>query len=945
MQRPPKHTDEPRDPQAFSGLVHRHYRSVYGVAFSAVGDWAGAEDLAQDTFLAAWANLPALRNPERFGPWVHRIARNLAKNWLRSAAYRRKLEQRQHWLSEHGDEEAGEENGAMQSERRAAIRESLAALTPKLREAVVLHYLEGNSVAESAEALDTTESAVKKRLQYARARMRDYFEAKWEEELKQGHPGRVSEQAATRFLAAAALGPVDANLARAVCRASAGLLAGLGQGALSTATKGGLLVTAKKAVIGAVCLGLALLGGYSAFLARDNGPRQAGTGPAAIEPPGTPMEIQAVHEKTDGGGAGSADSESLAALLAAVSRSIDEAPAVSGASGIKAPLASPAPKQIADPAMCAEVHGSVVDEGGEPVPCASVTVVASGLELPAQGDEETLRRFADAYQAAMTDEARRYATASGPDGRFSIRGIRYAGLATAEAAAEGFMPSGPVGVVVRPGNRERVTLVLEPGVALEGRVRGAEGGPVADGRLRLAGLAPEDGGICGYGLGGSGWAHTAEDGRFRLMVPSVGLAMLVVDSPTHGRTAFADVPIERGAFAELRYPRLVGASGRITHADGRPATGCTLTLKGRLEQVGLADSSRTFTSVGAHTAIIDENGSYAVTGMDPNLSYTADITDPSGTALGRAIPLPDASPGSNIRWDYVLPDAITLRGRVLCEATGKPVSSVRVCAKRTDATDVASVEPACTDEAGHYELKIFAGAGRYRVTPEYTTGIDTPYGDDFDYSREIRLTVRDTATLDLCFPCPWTRNFFVADESGRPVEGVHLTLNMKRPGCSYGGPYASRTGADGRVKVSGLPAGAEVRCEFALYPYAPAQSSRIAGEPGEELPEEAIVLYERAGFRGTLVDAGGTALAGSRVTVSMFYGNGQVREVRTESSPLGSIAVLEEVPATAVALRIETSVTTEQGRQRLACEYEPIAFTAAQALELGAIVLLPEESE
>jgi DNA-directed RNA polymerase specialized sigma24 family protein len=41
------------DPQAFAKLVQEYYRPIYGLAFSAVGNWQAAEDVAQDTFLVA----------------------------------------------------------------------------------------------------------------------------------------------------------------------------------------------------------------------------------------------------------------------------------------------------------------------------------------------------------------------------------------------------------------------------------------------------------------------------------------------------------------------------------------------------------------------------------------------------------------------------------------------------------------------------------------------------------------------------------------------------------------------------------------------------------------------------------------------------------------------------------------------------------------------------
>ena len=79
------------DEHAFAELVGRHYRRVSSIAYAITGDWAAAEDLAQETFLVAWQNLKRIRDPERFFAWLCRIARNLSRNWLRSRQCRLRL--------------------------------------------------------------------------------------------------------------------------------------------------------------------------------------------------------------------------------------------------------------------------------------------------------------------------------------------------------------------------------------------------------------------------------------------------------------------------------------------------------------------------------------------------------------------------------------------------------------------------------------------------------------------------------------------------------------------------------------------------------------------------------------------------------------------------------------------------------------------------------------
>jgi RNA polymerase sigma-70 factor (ECF subfamily) len=72
---------------AFEQLVTDNTAAVYRLARAYAGD-AGAEDLAQEAFLAAWRALPTLRDPERFGPWLYRIALNRCRSSVRGGKVR-----------------------------------------------------------------------------------------------------------------------------------------------------------------------------------------------------------------------------------------------------------------------------------------------------------------------------------------------------------------------------------------------------------------------------------------------------------------------------------------------------------------------------------------------------------------------------------------------------------------------------------------------------------------------------------------------------------------------------------------------------------------------------------------------------------------------------------------------------------------------------------------
>src|SRR3954447_4890347 len=68
---------------AFGQIVSRYQSLICSLAFSATGNLSQSEDLAQETFLTAWKQLPDLRERARLRAWLCGIARNLINNSLR----------------------------------------------------------------------------------------------------------------------------------------------------------------------------------------------------------------------------------------------------------------------------------------------------------------------------------------------------------------------------------------------------------------------------------------------------------------------------------------------------------------------------------------------------------------------------------------------------------------------------------------------------------------------------------------------------------------------------------------------------------------------------------------------------------------------------------------------------------------------------------------------
>ncbi len=194
------------DAGAFGELVERCHHTVHGLILSDLGDWSTAEDITQDVFLNVWVHLRELKDPRSFTMWVRRIARNCAVDWLR---YRGMQKRRSAPVADGQDPELDYDDPATLAARRECldqICEALQSVSPKIREALILHYLEGHSVAEAAEALGIRTETMKKRLQLGRALLQRDRERR---ELREREPfGPYSPRPSSqRVVAALAAGP------------------------------------------------------------------------------------------------------------------------------------------------------------------------------------------------------------------------------------------------------------------------------------------------------------------------------------------------------------------------------------------------------------------------------------------------------------------------------------------------------------------------------------------------------------------------------------------------------------------------------------------------------------------------------------------------------------------------------------------------------------------
>lgn len=158
---------------------------VSAVAYNGCGDLTQSEDIAQETFWAAWRERAALLDPTRLRAWLCGIARNLARNSNRRAA--RAASQ----LDESVDPTAQTpepHDAAVSREEKTLVWEALEEIPENYREPLILFYREHQSVAEVAEALDVSPDAVKQRLSRGREMLREQVASVVEGTLRRSRP-------------------------------------------------------------------------------------------------------------------------------------------------------------------------------------------------------------------------------------------------------------------------------------------------------------------------------------------------------------------------------------------------------------------------------------------------------------------------------------------------------------------------------------------------------------------------------------------------------------------------------------------------------------------------------------------------------------------------------------------------------------------------------------
>jgi RNA polymerase sigma factor (sigma-70 family) len=170
------------DLAAFTELVRRFQAMAYGYAYSILGDFALAEDAAQEAFVEAYRKLDDLREPAAFPGWFRRIVYKYCDRIVRG---RRIATASLDALGEVPSGRPGPEAVVEQREREELVLRAIASLPRGQCIATTLYYIDGYSQREVAAFLDVPLSTVKNRLYAARKRLKGRMMAMVETTLKQ----------------------------------------------------------------------------------------------------------------------------------------------------------------------------------------------------------------------------------------------------------------------------------------------------------------------------------------------------------------------------------------------------------------------------------------------------------------------------------------------------------------------------------------------------------------------------------------------------------------------------------------------------------------------------------------------------------------------------------------------------------------------------------------
>ncbi|NLX83373.1 MAG: RNA polymerase sigma factor [Clostridiales bacterium] len=154
------------NPTAFERLLSPYLAGLYGFIRKRVGQMA--EDVYQETLLAAWRALPGFKEDASLKTWLYAIAGYKCADALRRQSRQPRQEERQEDAAVPGFEE--------DSAQRLDVKAALSSLDQEGQDLLYLVYSEGFTQAEAARILGIPLGTIKSRLYHLRRHLKDRLE-------------------------------------------------------------------------------------------------------------------------------------------------------------------------------------------------------------------------------------------------------------------------------------------------------------------------------------------------------------------------------------------------------------------------------------------------------------------------------------------------------------------------------------------------------------------------------------------------------------------------------------------------------------------------------------------------------------------------------------------------------------------------------------------------
>jgi len=170
------------DLSAYDELVRRHQQRIYATIYHMTANHEDANDLAQDTFIKAFAALKSFKGGSSFYTWVYRIAVNKTLNFLKSRKRHAAMSLNDLDLHAENDpdlvalvSDKTPRRDAQLSELQEKLNEAMLKLSEQHRLVVTLHDVQGVPHEEIAKIMDCNVGTVRSRLFYARQQLQGFL--------------------------------------------------------------------------------------------------------------------------------------------------------------------------------------------------------------------------------------------------------------------------------------------------------------------------------------------------------------------------------------------------------------------------------------------------------------------------------------------------------------------------------------------------------------------------------------------------------------------------------------------------------------------------------------------------------------------------------------------------------------------------------------------------